>query len=124
MRQNFSVHWDTIGEYATDLFTRKAVETIEDHDKSKPMFMLLTHLAPHAASEDVPLQAPEEEIAKFQYIKDENRRKYAAMVSKLDTGIGKVLKALEKKKMLGNSIVLFLSDNGAPVSGEKQLKDL
>lgn len=120
MRKNLSVHWDTIGEYATDLFTRKAIESIKSHDKTKPMFMLLTHLAPHAANDGIdeePLQAPQEEFAKFDYIKDEDRRKYAAMISKVDSSIGQVVKALDDNEMLANSVVLFFSDNGAPVRG-------
>lgn len=117
LRKNLSIHWDDRGQYATDLFTDNAVETIKSHDKTRPMFMLLTHLAPHAASEQDPLQAPQDEIDKFSYIKDKSRRKYAAMISKLDAGIGKVVKALDDNAMLENSVVLFLSDNGSPVQG-------
>lgn len=39
------------------------------------------------------------------------------MVSKLDKSVGVVLKALDDKEMLKNSIVVFLSDNGAPNVG-------
>lgn len=39
------------------------------------------------------------------------------MVSKLDESVGAVLKALDDKDMLKNSIVVFLSDNGAPIIG-------
>ncbi|XP_031636044.1 arylsulfatase I-like isoform X2 [Contarinia nasturtii] len=118
MRKNLSVHWDTINQYATDLFTDKAIETIQTHDKNKPMFMMLSHLAPHTANEFDPMQAPEDEINKFEYIKNEKRRVYAAMVSKLDEGVGKVVKALDQNKMLENSIILFFSDNGSPIVGE------
>lgn len=117
MRQNLSVHWETNGQYATDLFSDKAVETIKNHDKGNPMFLYLAHLAPHTANEFDPLQAPESEIKKFDYIKCPQRRTYAAMVSKLDQGIGRVVKALDENDMLENSIILFLSDNGAPVIG-------
>lgn len=118
MRKNLTVDWDTEGEYATDLFTEKAVETINNHNKNDPMFMMITHLAPHTANSYDPMQAPQQEINKFEYIKDENRRTYAAMVSKLDESVGKVVEALETNKMLDNSIILFMSDNGAPLEGE------
>lgn len=117
MRRNLSVHWETKGTYATDLFTNEAVETIKNHDQNSPLFMLISHLAPHTGNEFDPMQAPEDEIKKFSYIKDEKRRTYAAMVSRLDKGIGKVVKALGEQKMLDNSIILFLSDNGSPVVG-------
>lgn len=118
MRQNRSVHWDTKGQYATDLFTDKAVEQIHAHDKSDPLFMMVNHLAPHTGNEYDPMQAPEDEIQKFAYIKDLKRRTYAAMVSRLDKSVGRIIKALSDNDMLDNSIVLFMSDNGAPVIGK------
>lgn len=117
MRNNLSVSWDTMGTYATDLFTDKAIDTIKNHDKSSPMFMMLTHLAPHTANEFDPMQAPDDEISKFNYIENKKRRIYAAMVSKLDESVGRVVKALSDNDMLDNSIILFLSDNGSPVVG-------
>lgn len=117
MRKNLTMSWDTINQYATDLFTNKTVETIKNHDKRDPMFLMLTHLAPHTANENDPMQAPDEEIKKFKYIRDEDRRVYAAMVSKLDESVGQVVKALDDNKMLDNTIILFMSDNGAPVTG-------
>lgn len=116
IRRNFSIDRSGIGQYATDLLTEEAIENIKGHDKTKPMFMLLMHTAPHAGSYN-PLQAPQSEIDKFSYISDKKRRTYAAMVSKLDAGIGKVIKTLKREKMLNNSIILFFSDNGAPVEG-------
>lgn len=119
MRNNLDVNWDNIGKYATDLFTEKAAEVIDSHNKSVPMFMLLSHLAPHAANDNDPLQAPEDEINKFSYIRNKNRRIYAAMVSKLDESVGKVVEALDDNNMLENTIILFMSDNGARSAGFK-----
>lgn len=38
---------------------------------------------------------------------------HAAMVDRLDQGIGKIIEALEKTGQLDNTIIFFLSDNGA-----------
>lgn len=117
MRNNLSVNWNTIGQYATDLFTDKSIEMINNHDKRKPMFLLLSHLAVHAGNVYDPLQAPKSEINKFTYIQNKDRQVYAAMVSKLDESVGKVVKALDQNAMLNNTIILFMSDNGAPTEG-------
>ena len=39
---------------------------------------------------------------------------YAAMVSAMDDGIGRVLNTLKERNMEENTIVVFLSDNGGP----------
>lgn len=39
------------------------------------------------------------------------------MVSKLDDSVGALIEALQEKQMLDNSIVVFISDNGAPTLG-------
>jgi arylsulfatase B len=39
------------------------------------------------------------------------------MVSELDDSVGEIMQALRKRAMLENSIVLFMSDNGAPTYG-------
>jgi arylsulfatase B len=79
MRNNLKVADVSDRIYATDLFTIKAVEVIQNHDSKKPLFLMVNHLAPHAGNEDFPMQAPEEEIAKFDYIKDEKRRTLAGI---------------------------------------------
>lgn len=108
MRRNLKFE-PVSGKYATELFTDEAVNLIKTHDMSDPLFLLLTHLAPHTGNEDHPMEAPERIIEKFKYIKNEKRRTLAAMISSMDEGIGKVIKALKDKNILNNTIVLFLS---------------
>lgn len=42
---------------------------------------------------------------------------YAAQVDELDHAIGRMLRALEKSKQLDNTLIIFLSDNGAASRG-------
>ncbi|XP_048519875.1 arylsulfatase B isoform X1 [Dendroctonus ponderosae] len=116
-RRNMTVDWDAKGKYSTTLFTEEAVKLIREHDTNHPMFMYFAHLAAHAGNDQDPLQAPDEEIAKFAHIKDPERRIYAAMVSMLDKSVGSVITALREKHMLENSIIVFMSDNGAASDG-------
>lgn len=39
---------------------------------------------------------------------------FEAMVSKMDDSVGEVVEALHQKQMLNKSIIVFISDNGAP----------
>lgn len=80
MRKNLDPYRETLGTYATDLFTEESIKIIQNHSLRNPLFLYIPHTSPHAADDYDPLQAPQEIIDKFSYIKDLNRRKYAAMV--------------------------------------------
>lgn len=95
-------------EYLTDAFSREAVSFI-DRNKDQPFFLYLAYNAPHA-----PLQAPQKYLDRFGHIQNEKRKKYAAMVSAVDDGVGKILEKLDQLNLKENTIVFFLSDNGGP----------
>lgn len=42
------------------------------------------------------------------------RRNYLNMVTEMDKGIGSIKSALQSKRMWKNSVIIFVSDNGAP----------
>ncbi|KAH8411084.1 hypothetical protein KR222_001643, partial [Zaprionus bogoriensis] len=118
-RDDLEASHDHLGHYMTDLLTDAAVQLIERHNASaQPLFLLLNHLAPHAANTDDPMQVPADELAQFEYIANETERYYAAMVSRLDKSVGRVIDTLARQQLLQRSIVLFLSDNGGPTVGE------
>ncbi|KAB7495903.1 Arylsulfatase B [Armadillidium nasatum] len=94
-RRDMKIEYPKIGTYATDLFTDESVKIINQHDRSKPLFLFLSHLATHVGNPGTPLQAPEEAIQRFSHIEDESRRIFAAMLWKLDESVGRVIKALE-----------------------------
>ncbi|WP_244477660.1 MULTISPECIES: arylsulfatase [unclassified Rhizobium] len=93
--------------FDNSLFGDEAVRTIERRDKGKPLFMYLAFTAPHT-----PFQAPQDYLDRFKHIEDENRRTYAAMISVMDDGIGRVVAALDENGMRENTIIVFHSDNG------------
>lgn len=95
-------------EYLTDAFSREAVSFIRNN-KANPFFLYLAYNAPHT-----PMQASKKYLDRFQQIQDPKRKTYAAMVSAVDDGVGRILATLEELKLTGNTLVVFLSDNGGP----------
>jgi arylsulfatase B len=86
LRKNLNIDRSRDGNYATDLFTEVAIEIIQNHDKEKdnPLFLLVTHLAPHAGNDDFPLQAKQEDINQFSHIENPERKKYAGKLEKFE----------------------------------------
>lgn len=118
MRLNANVDTAAVGKYATDMITDYAIDVIDGHDASQqPLFLLVNHLAPHAGNRNDPMQAPEEYVQRFANITDPMRRIYAAMVTKLDESVGRIVDRLKERGLLENSVILFTSDNGAPTLG-------
>ena len=72
--------WDLDGQYATDVFTREAVNIISKHAVEKPLFLYLSHLAVHTGNVGKWLEAPQSEVDKFRYIPEPNRRTYAGKI--------------------------------------------
>lgn len=105
------------GSYAIDLFSDAAVDVIGKSDKSKPFLMVLSHSAAHSGHEYDLFRVPEDEVERFDYIVDLERRKLAAMMSRLDDSVGRVVEKLKEKGVLHNTIILFMSGNGAPSDG-------
>lgn len=99
--------------YVTRLLGDDAVKLIEGHDPATPLFLYLAFTAPHA-----PYQAPQENLDRYAGIADPARRAYAAMISAMDDEIGRVVRALEKRGMRENTLIVFHSDNGGPRSAK------
>lgn len=97
-------------EYLTDALSREAVRFIRNNARTS-FFLYLAYNAPHT-----PLQATSTYLERFSHLSDKKRRTYAAMVSALDDGVGRVLDELEALGISDNTLVVFLSDNGGPES--------
>jgi arylsulfatase A-like enzyme len=93
--------------YTTQLLGADAVKYIEARSADQPFYLYLTFNAPHT-----PYQAPQDYVDRFKDIADPTRRTYAGMIACLDDEIGKVIAALDKKGLRGNTLILFHSDNG------------
>jgi arylsulfatase A-like enzyme len=112
--------------YCSDIFADAASAFIRETDE-RPFFAYLAFNCPHD-----PLLAPEPELAYYRAMNlspsefpqlgqpipagfaapAEMVGRVYAMVTNIDTNVGKVLKTLEEKGVAANTIVIFLTDNG------------
>jgi len=110
----FSVTWHRNGQlieeegHVTDLIAREAVRWIEQREAAKPFFLYVPFTAIH-----VPIAEPEKWLNANAHLADPAQRLRAACASHMDDTIGQVLAALDRKNLRANTLVLFLSDNGA-----------
>lgn len=114
------------GLYLPDLFTTAALNFIQinkpDHfNDYRPFFLYLAYTIPHANNEEgkrtgngmqVPSDAPYSEQPWPQPEKNK-----AAMITRLDTDIGRLLDKLKELKIEENTVVFFASDNGPHKEG-------
>ncbi len=96
-------------DYLTDAFTREGVSFI-NHHAGQPFFLYLAYNAVHTPYD----RPPQVYLDRVGYITDPARQLYAAMTVALDDGVGQVLQTLQANNLLDNTLIFFLSDNGAP----------
>jgi arylsulfatase A-like enzyme len=98
--------------YSHDMFTDEALAFVERH-KDGPFFLYLAYTIPHANNEagargmEVPSYAPYED-------RDwpEAQKGFAAMVTRMDRDIGRLLDKLAALGIDEQTLVIFSSDNG------------
>jgi arylsulfatase A-like enzyme len=113
--------------YCSDVFASAAIDFLKS-GSDRPFFAYLAFNCPHD-----PLEVPESELepykamdltlSSFPQLGQPIPREWAsppetvarvyAMVSNIDKNIGRVLKALDDRKLAADTIVIFLTDNGA-----------
>ena len=92
--------------YLTDVFAEDAVAFI-DRNRSRPFFLHMAFNAPH-----LPHQVTANYLRRYPNLTGD-RQVYAAMVSALDDGVGRIL--AEVNSLSRPTVVVFISDNGGPL---------
>lgn len=106
--------------YSPDILSEEASKFIRSH-RAEPFFLYLPFIEPHFH-----IEAPEEDVALYRgKFKEKDPSKplnatYAAMIHRMDAGIGRVLKTLDETGLAGNTLVVFTSDNGATFEAGNQ----
>ena len=110
-------------EYASDRINDEALKFVRKN-KDKPFFLYYPTLIPHVA-----LHVPDEDLKPYLAQKWNDppfsrhqgygytphftpRAAYAAMITRMDTYVGRVLDLVEELGLTKNTIVIFTSDNG------------
>ena len=96
--------------HATDLITNEAIQYIKNYrDKNKPFFLYVPYSVPHT-----PIQEEDKWLEIYKdSIKNESRRAFAASVTHMDYAINQILKTLDDENLKENTLIIFISDNGA-----------
>jgi len=117
---------DKKNAYVPDLCTKAALNYIkinkpDQFNRYRPFFLFLSYTIPHANNEEgrrtgngmeVPSDAP---YANEQWSPQEKSK--AAMITRMDGDIGRILEQLKQSKIETNTIVIFTSDNGPHKEG-------
>ena len=131
---------DVDHDYVNDLFTRETLGFIDREDR-RPFFVYLNYTVPHAE-----LRVPESSLAEFRgkfpekpYVNSaadarptgalpdgaslgyrsqpETRAAFAAMITRMDRDIGRIVDHLHARGLDRNTLILFISDNGPHQEG-------
>jgi arylsulfatase A-like enzyme len=106
--------------HADDLFTDRAVDFLKRH-RAGPFFLYLPYISAHFN-----IEAPADEVephkGKFPEADPSTplNATYAAMVTRLDRNVGRVLAALDDLQLADDTIVVFTSDHGATFESGNQ----
>ncbi len=120
-------------DYAPDRINAQALEFIKKNQQ-KPFFLYYPTIIPHVA-----LHVPDEEMQPYlslgwndpPFTKENGkgytphftpRAAYAAMITRMDTYMGRVFDLLDELELSDNTIVVFTSDNGATYLEEVDYK--
>lgn len=98
--------------YSTHLLAKEAVRLIEGYSSAQPFFLYVPFNGVHA-----PFQVPGDYKKPYAHL-PEPRRSYAGMIAAMDEAVGQIHRALERRGLASNTLILFSSDNGGPAPGK------
>jgi uncharacterized sulfatase len=114
------------GLYMPDLFTMAATNFVsinkpDQFNQHRPFFLCLAYTTPHANNEEGQrsgngMQVPDDAPYSSEPWPQTEKNK-AAMISRLDNDVGKLLTRLQDLKIDENTVVFFTSDNGPHKEG-------
>jgi len=96
--------------HATDLITNEAIQYIKNsRDKNEPFFLYVPYNLPH-----FPLNEEDKWLQPYkESIENPSRLMYAGAVAHLDDATRQLIKTLDDEQLRENTLVIFISDNGA-----------
>ncbi len=108
-------------EYSADLIAEQALKFARDN-KDRPFFLYWPTTVPHLA-----MQVPDDSVAEYDGVFEETpypggkgylphfkpRAGYAAMITRMDREIGKMIRLIAELGLDEDTIFLFISDNGS-----------
>ncbi len=92
--------------YSHDLMAEDALEFVK-RNKDKPFFLYLPFTIPHGK-----FQVPSQGLTRTKTGRA-HRKNIAAMITRMDKDIGRLMALLKELKLDDNTLVFFASDNGA-----------
>ena len=102
-------------QYVQDVFSDRACKFITQ-SRGGPFFLYLAYIAPH--NSDYPSNTPESYIVPTDEPYTDRdwpqvEKNYAAMITRMDRDVGRIMALLKHLGIDDNTIVFFTSDNGA-----------
>jgi len=92
-------------KYSFDIYCEKSLEFVKTN-KDKPFFLYLAYTTPHGQLIVPDLGIYKDEDWQIQH------KEWAAMITRMDTEVGKLIALLKELKLDDNTIIFFASDNG------------
>ncbi|MFZ5828970.1 MAG: arylsulfatase [Planctomycetota bacterium] len=127
--QRFDIEGNQNGQritYSHDLFAEQALDFIRRHN-NQPFFFYAAFTIPHAE-----VTVPEDSLAEYRgkwpepeafpgsktyCSQDQPRAVRAAMITRMDRDVGRILNLLDELEIADRTLVLFTSDNGPITAG-------